>query len=119
MNPVFPILIAEDNSVSRKLLEKVLIISITDPLTGCYNRAFMTQYLSQEIQKAKRYRHAFSLILCDIDKFKSINDTYGHQTEEASPETLISRADKCLYEAKEKGRNSVSSPLNGEGVRGG
>ena len=54
-----------------------------------------------------------TLILCDTDRFKSINE------EEASPEILISRADKCLYEAKEKGRNSVSSLLNGGGVRGG
>ncbi|MCD6152433.1 MAG: diguanylate cyclase [Syntrophobacterales bacterium] len=172
----------------KKANEEIRIISITDPLTGCYNRAFMTQCLSQEIQRARRYNHAFSLILCDIDKFKIINDTYGHQTgdkileeftqcimmsirndidmlfryggdeflialpetdikgactlaerlresvsqkritaqekqiritssfgvtdfdptttdEEISSETLISRADKCLYKAKKEGRN--------------
>ncbi len=63
----------------KKANEKIRIMSVIDPLTGCYNRVFMTKCLSQEIQKAKRYRRTFSIIFCDIDRFKAINDIYGHQ----------------------------------------
>ncbi len=63
----------------KRANEKIRILSITDPLTGCYNRGYMTERLPQEIKRAKRYRHSLSLVLCDIDHFKKINDTYGHQ----------------------------------------
>ena len=63
----------------KRANEKIRILSITDPLTGCYNRGYMTERLPQEIKRAKRYRHSLSLVLCDIDDFKKINDTYGHQ----------------------------------------
>ncbi len=60
--------------------EEIRILSITDPLTGCYNRGFLTERLNQEIKRARRYGRALSLCLCDIDHFKRINDTFGHQT---------------------------------------
>ncbi|OEU76802.1 MAG: diguanylate cyclase response regulator [Desulfuromonadales bacterium C00003093] len=59
--------------------EEIRIMSITDPLTGIYNRGYLTEHLRQEIIRAKRYKHPFSLIICDIDFFKKVNDTYGHQ----------------------------------------
>ena len=63
----------------RDALEENKQLSITDALTGCYNRGFLTENLPYEIKRARRYRHPFALILCDIDYFKSINDEYGHQ----------------------------------------
>ena len=63
----------------KKANEEIRILSVTDPLTGCYNRGYMTERLPQEIRRAKRYRHSLSLVLCDIDHFKRLNDTYGHQ----------------------------------------
>jgi diguanylate cyclase (GGDEF)-like protein len=59
--------------------EEIRILSITDPLTGCYNRGYMSERLVQEIKRSKKIRHLLSVVLCDIDHFKSINDTYGHQ----------------------------------------
>jgi len=67
-----------ERSLKRANAE-IRILSITDPLTGCYNRGYMTERLPQEIKRAKRYRHSLSLVLCDIDHFKRVNDTYGHQ----------------------------------------
>ena len=58
--------------------EEIRILSITDPLTGCYNRAYLTERLPQEISRARRYGHPLSLILSDIDHFKKVNDTHGH-----------------------------------------
>lgn len=54
-------------------------LSITDALTGCYNRTYLTEHLPQEIKRASRYGHPLSLVLCDIDHFKEVNDRYGHQ----------------------------------------
>ena len=61
-------------------------LSITDPLTGVYNRRYLMTNLLTELSRAQRYRHPLSLLLCDVDHFKRINDTYGHQ---AGDEVLI------------------------------
>jgi len=58
--------------------EKIRVLSITDPLTGSYNRGHLSQRLPHEINRAMRYGRALSLIMCDIDHFKEVNDTYGH-----------------------------------------
>lgn len=50
----------------------------TDALTGVLNRHALYQVLSQEVERAIRYRRPFSIILFDIDEFKLINDTFGH-----------------------------------------
>lgn len=58
---------------------KILYLSQRDALTGCFNRGYMNDQLPREIRRAVRYRRALSLTLCDIDHFKTINDSYGHQ----------------------------------------
>ncbi len=63
----------------RAANEEIKILSITDPLTRCYNRGYLTERFPQEIKRARRYGHPMSLILGDIDHFKNVNDTYGHQ----------------------------------------
>lgn len=63
----------------RKANEEIKVISRSDPLTGSFNRIYLTERLPQEIRRAKRYGNHLSLVLCDIDYFKKINDTYGHQ----------------------------------------
>lgn len=52
--------------------------SITDGLTGVYNRRYFNQRLHEEQQKGQRYRRPFSLIILDIDHFKLCNDKLGH-----------------------------------------
>jgi diguanylate cyclase len=55
-------------------------LSIRDPLTGCYNRRHLNAaLLDGEIARARRYRLDLSLIMCDLDGFKAINDSHGHQ----------------------------------------
>jgi len=61
-----------------KANEKIRVLSITDPLTGGYNRSYLNESLPKEITRARRYGHPLSLILCDIDHFKGVNDRYGH-----------------------------------------
>lgn len=49
-----------------------------DPLTGLYNRGQFMKLAQQEAARAKRYDHDLSLILCDLDHFKAVNDSFGH-----------------------------------------
>lgn len=58
--------------------EEIRILSITDSLTGIYNRGYLSERLPQEIKRSIRYKRSLSLILCDIDHFKSVNDNFGH-----------------------------------------
>lgn len=53
--------------------------TITDPLTGMYNRRYLERRLVEEFQRAMRFKQPFSLFMLDIDHFKLVNDTYGHQ----------------------------------------
>jgi diguanylate cyclase (GGDEF)-like protein/PAS domain S-box-containing protein len=53
--------------------------SIHDPLTGLYNRRYLEEALNQEIQRAQRHRHPIGIIMIDIDYFKRVNDTHGHE----------------------------------------
>ncbi|MCS6874116.1 MAG: GGDEF domain-containing protein [Pyrinomonadaceae bacterium] len=59
-------------------IEKLKMESITDPLTGIFNRRYLFRRLDEEVRKVKRYSSALSLVLFDIDHFKEVNDKYGH-----------------------------------------
>ncbi|MBN1653873.1 MAG: diguanylate cyclase [Deltaproteobacteria bacterium] len=58
----------------------------TDPLTGVANRRYFVETLSGEYHRSQRYQRPLSFIMLDIDHFKRVNDTYGHQ---AGDQTLI------------------------------
>ena len=60
--------------------EKLVVLSNTDMLTSIPNRRFFENMLEHYIQLYKKERQVFSLLLIDIDYFKEVNDTYGHQT---------------------------------------
>jgi len=59
--------------------EEMRAQSIRDSLTGIFNREHLTERLQQELKRSQRYGHPLSLIMCDIDHFKDVNDRYGHQ----------------------------------------
>ncbi len=61
---------------AKKELER---ISTIDKLTGVFNRRQLDQCIHHEIEKASRYSRPLSLLMIDIDHFKKVNDTYGHQ----------------------------------------
>lgn len=62
-------------SSNRKLIRSALI----DPETGLFNHRYFEDIIEREFYRARRYNHNLSLIMLDIDYFKSINDVYGHQ----------------------------------------
>lgn len=54
-------------------------LASTDPVTGLNNRRELMRQLSDELSRAHRYERLLSVLMIDIDNFKSLNDTYGHQ----------------------------------------
>jgi len=54
-------------------------LSIRDSLTGLYNRRYMEESLEREIERAHRQQHEIAVIMLDVDHFKQLNDTYGHE----------------------------------------
>jgi diguanylate cyclase (GGDEF)-like protein/PAS domain S-box-containing protein len=59
--------------------KELVALSITDGLTGLYNHRFIQERFDFEFKRARRYDGMLSCMLLDIDHFKSVNDTYGHQ----------------------------------------
>ena len=51
---------------------------ITDPLTGCRNRRFFEEIIGRELQRHRRYGIPMSVLFVDVDRFKAVNDTLGH-----------------------------------------
>ena len=70
--------IAELETVLRVTLAENRKLSATDDLTRVASRRFFSKHFPREVERAARYGRALSLILCDIDLFKSINDSLGH-----------------------------------------
>ncbi len=65
--------------IELKVFEDVVRHSNYDYLTGLYNRATLDNVFAQEIARARRYHRELSLLFLDLDNFKNINDTFGHQ----------------------------------------
>jgi len=71
-------LIIRDITERKQFEEKLYYLSTTDELTGLNNRRYFIQAAADELEKAKRYQKYFTLILIDIDHFKTVNDNFGH-----------------------------------------
>lgn len=68
------------NAELEGLRQELERLAVADPLTGTFNRRKFHQVLDRAVSNAERHDHRFALLMIDIDHFKSINDTYGHQT---------------------------------------
>ena len=79
------------NTLSHEL-KRAKADSVTDGLTGIYNRKAFDSYLQELISKNARAHTSFAVLMVDIDNFKDVNDSYGHQTGDR---VLLALADKC------------------------
>lgn len=62
----------------QKAEERLKNASLTDPLTGLNNRRYLDTLIEKEIARADRYKESFSIVSLDLDRFKRVNDTWGH-----------------------------------------
>lgn len=91
-----------DVSEHKLMEEQLRLLSITDPLTGVYNRRFLRETVCKELYRAERHGEPFSLVMLDLDHFKSINDRYGHDAGDQVLRHLVElikgriRASDCL-----------------------
>ena len=90
--PISPKIVSARVSNILKLQQatkKLKLIASTDPLTGAFNRRHLDIVGINEISRSKRYNNAFTILMLDIDHFKVVNDTYGHDVgDEALIETV-------------------------------
>jgi diguanylate cyclase (GGDEF)-like protein len=73
--------LARESDLLRQLREdnkNLKVRSITDGLTALYNYRYLMEWLKTEFKISRRYGHDLSMVICDIDLFKRINDEYGH-----------------------------------------
>jgi diguanylate cyclase (GGDEF)-like protein len=83
----------------RRSYEENQRLCVIDALTGTYNRRYLEEQLALELARAVRYKHALSILLCDIDHFKAINDEYGHQCGDTVLIKCAEELNKCLRKA--------------------
>ena len=72
------------------------VLSITDALTGAYNRRYLMEQLPREVERCRRYAYPLSVIMCDIDHFKNINDTHGHAVGDDVLQQLLARVQRSI-----------------------
>ncbi len=73
---IFKYLVGSD--VESEYYEEIYQMTIKDGLTDIYNKRYFMEALEREMSRAKRYERELSILLFDIDRFKSVNDTFGH-----------------------------------------
>jgi len=79
----------EDITDRKQMEEQLLQLCNTDPLTKAFNRRYFLQILETEVQRSQRYATPFSLVMCDIDHFKRVNDTFGHEAGDQVLQTIV------------------------------
>ena len=72
------------------------ILSITDALTGAYNRRYLMEQLPREVERCRRYAYPLSVLMCDLDHFKHINDQSGHAAGDDVLQQFASRSQKSI-----------------------
>jgi diguanylate cyclase (GGDEF)-like protein len=90
-----------DLSLAHRNLER---IAVTDRLTGLYNRTKLDEVFANELARVERYGESVAIILADIDHFKSVNDTYGHQVGDSVLVEFAATLRKLTRETDTAGR---------------
>jgi len=90
------IVIVEDITHRKKMEKELETLATTDPLTGAKNRRSFLQRFEQELARSQRYGHTLALLILDIDHFKEINDTYGHDAGDKVLKRLVAEAHGIL-----------------------
>lgn len=92
----FGLRLADMGRESEELLARLTHISTVDALTGVANRRHGETLLEAEIKRARRYRLPLALIAFDIDRFKEVNDRYGHPVGDIALRTVAEAAQKLV-----------------------
>jgi diguanylate cyclase (GGDEF)-like protein len=83
---------------NARLFKQIQHLAITDPLTGLYNRHYFFEAAPREFEHARRYQTPLSIIIFDLDRFKRVNDTYGHIAGDQVLASVAQRSRQSLRE---------------------
>ncbi len=72
------------------------LLSITDALTQAFNRRHLMQHLPRELERCRRYGYPVSVVICDIDHFKAVNDVHGHSVGDEILREFVRRTETSL-----------------------
>jgi len=84
------------SNVEAAYYEEIYRMAIYDGLTQIHNRRYFEEFAERELSRCRRHERALSLLLFDVDKFKSINDKYGHLSGDYVLRTLASEVQKRM-----------------------
>ena len=87
---------------------QVFELSLTDALTGIYNRRYFDLFLSNEVERSRRFEHDLTIIMIDIDYFKKYNDAFGHPAGDKALQFVV----LCLQKGRRKA--DVLTRIGGE-----
>jgi diguanylate cyclase (GGDEF)-like protein/PAS domain S-box-containing protein len=106
--PLYDISVVEDVS-DRKLAEaRVEYLATHDEMTGLPNRTMFGQLVARAIESARRYERSFAVLFIDLDRFKIVNDSLGHEAGDSLLKEMASRFRQCLR------RSDVVARLGGD-----
>ena len=88
----------------KRALKELEKLATTDPLTGLFNRRQFFQMADREVQLACRYRRSFSVLMLDVDRFKNLNDTYGHAFGDRALQAIAKSIQSALRQTDVLGR---------------
>jgi len=89
---------------NARLFREVQQLAIIDSLTGLYNRRHFFELAQREFDRTRRYQHALSALMLDIDRFKLVNDAYGHATGDHVLRLVAERCQASLRKTDVLGR---------------
>jgi len=93
------VIVARDMIVARESSEKLVRLALYDPLTGLPNRSLFADRLDYAISSSRRTDKAFSILYIDLDHFKTVNDTLGHEAGDQLLQMAAERLQKCIRQS--------------------
>ncbi len=84
---------------NAQFIDNARALSATDPLTGLFNRRYMDDQLSRELSRAERHGHVLSVAVVDLDHFKDVNDTHGHDVGDRVLVSLAETMRDCFRQS--------------------
>jgi len=90
---------AWDATEQQRCRERLTFLAYTDPLTGLANRSLFADRLHDAMLCARRHATAFAVLALDLDGFKAVNDTYGHDLGDLALQTVAQRFRGCLRDS--------------------